>query len=146
MGNIRKATVRVVTGDLERAGTTGEVYLGLAGMEFKLNSTGPGDYRRGSDRTYVLGEGFSVYPTDDEAAVEDYSFAEGNDPRITTMERASRHPVYVRLHPTGEAPNWLPRRVDVRVEGIDNPPQQYHWESEPGRWLGCEYGLTVHLD
>ena len=42
MGNIRKVTVRVATGDLEGAGTTGEVYLGLAGMEFKMNSMASG--------------------------------------------------------------------------------------------------------
>jgi len=140
------ATVRVVTGDMEQAGTTGEVYLGLAGMEFKMNSTEPGDYERGSDRTYVLGEGSSVHPTGDESDRVDYAYADGNDPRITSMERAARHPVYVRLHPCGAAPDWLPCRVDVTVEGDDNPPQRYRWEAEPGRWLGCEYGLTVHLD
>ena len=146
MGNIRKVTVRVATGDLEGAGTTGEVYLGLAGMEFKMNSTASGDYEVGSDRTYVLGEHAGVHQTSDKEARYDFAFADRNDPRITTMERADRHPVYVRMHPVGEGHDWLARAVGVAVEGDDDSPQKYHWEVDPGRWLGCEYGLTVHLD
>ena len=146
MGNIRRVMVRVATGDLEGAGTTGEVYLGLAGMEFKMNSTASGDYEAGSDRTYVLGEHAGVHQTSAEEARFDFAFADRNDPRITTMERAARHPVYVRMHPMGEGHDWLPRVVGVAVEGDDDSHQKYHWEADPGRWLGCEYGLTVHLD
>lgn len=146
MSNIKKVTVRVATGDLERAGTTGEVYLGLAGMEFKLNSVESFDYERGSDRTYVLGEGSGTHPTSDAGSRDDYAYASRNDARITTMERAGRHPAYVRLHPVGEAPDWLARAVSITVEGDDESTQHYEWAADPGRWLGCEYGLTIHLD
>lgn len=146
MGNISKVTVRVATADVEGAGTTGEVYLGVAGMEFKVNSTASGDYEAGSDRTYVLGDDAGVHQTPDEEARYGLAFADRNDPRITTMERAAHHPVYVRMHPVGEGHEWLACLVSVAVEGRDDPPQKYHWDADPGRWLGCEYGLTVHLD
>ncbi len=107
MGDIAKVTVRVVTGDHERAGTTGEVYLGLAGMEFKLNSVASVDHERGSDRTYVLGAEARTYLSSDVESCDEFAFAARNDPRITTVERAARHAVYVRLHPAGEAPDWL---------------------------------------
>lgn len=146
MSYIKTVVARVATGDEERGGTTGEVYLGLAGMEFKLNSETIVDYEQASDRTYVLGEGSATYPSVDESARDNFSFAARNDPRITTMERAARHPVYVRLHPVGEFHDWMVAAVDVRVDGQDGSVQSYRWAADPGRWLGCEYGLTVHLD
>ena len=146
MTEISKVTVRVVTGDFDRAGTTGEVYLGLAGMEFKLNSVASVDYERGSDRTYVLGTDAGSHLSADAESSDEFAYAARNDPRITTVERAARHPVYVRLHPVGEAPDWLARAVHVTVVGQSGPTQEYRWASDPGRWLGCEYGLTVHLD
>ena len=75
MTEISKVTVRVVTGDFDRAGTTGEVYLGLAGMEFKLNSVASVDYERGSDRTYVLGTGAGTHPSSDAESSDELAYA-----------------------------------------------------------------------
>lgn len=146
MGHIKKVTARVATGDAEHAGTTGELYLGLGGMEFKLNSVQSVDYERGSDRTYILGEDPGTHPTADAGLRDEFAYSNRNDPRITTLERAARHPVYVRLHPVDEGSDWLATAVSVTVEGDDEPPQHYEWRSETGRWLGCEYGLAIHLD
>ncbi len=146
MGNIRRVIARVRTGDDDQAGTSGEVYLGLAGMEFKLNSAHEVDYEAGSDRTYILGDQSGTHPTSDAAQRDDFAYSHRNDPRITTVERAARHPIYVRLHPVDDQSDWLARAVSVTVEADDVPPESYEWGADPGRWLGCEYGLTIHLD
>ena len=109
MSSISKVTVTVATGDLDGAGTSGEVYLGLGGMEFKLDSVDVADFDRDSERTYILGDEFGSFASTDQSTLQTFAHSSRNDPRMTTMERVARHPVYIRLHPVGNAGDWLVR-------------------------------------
>jgi hypothetical protein len=60
MSAITRIQLRIVTGDREDAGTDGNVLLGLAGREFNVDSSGVNDFERGSDRTYIFGDGSNV--------------------------------------------------------------------------------------
>ena len=48
--------VQVITGDVANAGTDGNVYLGLGGREFRIDSRAD-DFERNSWREYVMGHG-----------------------------------------------------------------------------------------
>ena len=88
MKAIRSIEVHIVTGDRQWAGTDERVFLNLGGQDFELDSMA-NDFERGSDRTYVLGEGANV------------SHARQNDPRDRiTLEDVQAAPVYMRV---GEA-------------------------------------------
>ena len=47
---------RLITSNVDNAGTDGDVFLGLGRREFRLDSK-EDDYERGSWREYVTGEG-----------------------------------------------------------------------------------------
>jgi hypothetical protein len=59
MSAINRIELRLRTGDRQDAGTDGDVFLGLAGREFNVDTTSE-DFERGNDRTYIFGEGANV--------------------------------------------------------------------------------------
>jgi hypothetical protein len=67
MTTIRKISVRVVTSNIENAGTDGDVYLCICGREFYLDS-GANDFEHGSSHARILGVGsrlgFRIGPSD----------------------------------------------------------------------------------
>jgi hypothetical protein len=134
MTAITRIDVRVTTAGHPYAGTDGQVYLGIAGREFHLES-GVQDFQRGSDRVYTLGEGGNVMD------------AEFNDPRRPPLDAADldRLPMYVRLDPTGSCPEWNVAQVTVVV----NPgPEQVEYRAlAEGQtlWLGPVYGTVCWL-
>ena len=136
MPQITKIEFHLETGDLSGAGTDGDVYLGLCGREFSIDSSRD-DFERGSGRTYVLGE---------EADIRN---AEFNDPRKQNLftENVPNFPVYVRFQPQTRGDNWHVVRADVRFNGA----LHIDWDTLPsvrrteGIWLGVRSGLVVHL-
>jgi hypothetical protein len=124
------------TGNESGAGTDGDVYLGLGGREFSIDTTSD-DFERGSGRTYVLGEGANIRN------------AEFNDPRQQQLftENVPSFPVYIRFQPRSRTDNWLLQRADVRFNGS----LHIDWDTLPllglqdGIWLGVRSGLFVHL-
>ena len=89
MTAIRSIEVHIVTGDRQWAGTDERVFLTIGGQDFELDSMA-NDFERGSDRTYVLGEGATV------------SHARQNDPRDRiTLEDVQAAPIFLRV---GETP------------------------------------------
>ncbi|MGE5685841.1 MAG: hypothetical protein ACM3ZS_11990 [Nitrososphaerota archaeon] len=52
MPSISRLSVRIVTRHLTYAGTDGNIYLGICGREFLIDSK-EDDFERGSDRTYA---------------------------------------------------------------------------------------------
>lgn len=137
MPQINSIQLHLETGDLSGAGTDGDVYLGLCGREFSIDTTRD-DFERGSGRTYVLGEN------------ADIRNAEFNDPRMQGLftENVARFPVYVRFQPQTRSDNWQLLRADVRF----NDSIHIDWDTAPfiplgseGIWLGVRSGLWVHL-
>ena len=66
MPRIESIHLHIQTGKLSRAGTNGDVYLGLCGREFHIDSKA-NDFEAGSARVYVFGTSATVL----DAAVND---------------------------------------------------------------------------
>ena len=139
MPSINSIHLHIQTGNLSGAGTDGDVYLGLCGREFSIDTTRD-DFERGAAREYILGEGANI------------NNASVNDPRSQRLftENVAKFPVYTRFQPRSRTDNWQLQRADVRFNGslhidwdtvnfVINDPAQ-------GIWLGVRSGLIVHLD
>lgn len=139
MPAINSIHLHIQTGDLSGAGTDGDVYLGLCGREFSIDTTRD-DFERGAAREYILGDGANI------------NNAMVNDPRGQRLftENVAKFPVYIRFQPRSRTDNWQLQRADVRFNGslhidwdtanyISNNPQK-------GIWLGVRSGLVVHLE
>src|SRR5436190_5823803 len=86
---IRTFSVQIITGNRDGAGTDGDVYIGLCGREFYIDSSrsSTDDFERGSDRTYTFGDGSNV------------RFHDDNDPRSPypiNVEDIDLTPAYIR--------------------------------------------------
>jgi hypothetical protein len=134
MANITRIDVRLATSNRSGAGTDGDVYIGVAGREFNLD-TAADDFEGGSDRTYILGEGANVRN------------ASRNDPRSPQLDTANvdRFPVYLRFEPRGEGPNWNLERLDITVNPGPNQIQRRALVGSPHLWLGQDYGKFIYL-
>lgn len=134
MANINRIDVRVKTGSAGGAGTDGEIYIGVAGREFHIDSAYD-DYERSSDRTYVLGTG---------ANIKRAAYNNPRNPQLKT-EDVGTFPVYLRFEPRGDGPNWNLEYIRVTV----NPgPNQINYNSlsgSPDLWLGQKFGKCLYL-
>lgn len=138
MPRVDTIRINIQTGNLSGAGTDGDVYVGVCGREFSLDTTRD-DFERGSSREYVLGAGANV------------NNASVNDPRkqILLVENVDSAPVYIRFQPRNRSDNWQLQRADVRFNDAFFPV----WDSvaivvnkpDEGIWLGTRSGLVVHL-
>lgn len=129
MADIERIDVRVVTGDGSGAGTDGRVYAGIAGREFRIDSDSD-DFERGSDRTYVLGEGPSIRHEDRN---------DPRNPRLVTTD-LDLFPVYLRFEPQGDNANWDLERVDITVNPGPREIKYSALKDSPHLWLGQDYG------
>jgi hypothetical protein len=136
MAAIRKIELRLVTGDRTGAGTDGDVFLGLAGREYNVDSQGDvNDFERGSDRTYVFGEGANVLRPEE------------NDPRRpwqTDSDDITRVPVYIRFEP-GPGGDWNVERVDVTAHYGISATTLGRLRGSENLWLGERRGKYVYL-
>ncbi len=139
MPSVNSIHLHIQTGGQSGAGTDGDVYLGLCGREFSIDSTRD-DFERGAGREYILGEGANIRNAD------------VNDPRRRRLftENVAKFPVYIRFQPQSRSDNWQVQRADVRFNGslhidwdtvgfVANNPAE-------GIWLGVRSGLFVHLE
>jgi hypothetical protein len=134
MADIETVSVLINTRDVSRGGTDGNVFLGLGGREFRLD-TSSDDFEAGSSRTYVLGDGGNVNNKD------------VNDPRKPQLREESLDlfPVYIRFQPTGGTDNWNVERVGVTIGSSTFPAYEASLERQGGLWLGIRSGLVLHL-
>lgn len=134
MADITRIDVRLVTSNRSGAGTDGDVYIGVAGREFNLDTTA-NDFERGSDRTYVLGVGANI------------KNASRNDPRNPQLDTddVDRFPVYLRFEPRGSGPNWNLERLDITVNPGPNQIRRRALVGSPDLWLGQDYGKFIYL-
>ena len=129
MATIRSIDVTIHTGDVDNAGTDGDVYLGICGREFFLDS-GANDFERGSRRLYRFGEGANIQNSG------------VNDPRNPPLDSDDLRmfPVYIRFEPQGSSPDWNLTFVNVEVAGTG-----FGIILRPGLWLGRTSGKICHL-
>ena len=139
MPQITSITLHLQTGGQSGAGTDGDVYLGIGGREFSIDSTRD-DFQRGDGRSYVLGEGATIRNAD------------VNNPRSQRIltENVHLYPVYIRFQPRTRNDHWQLQRADVRF----NDSLHIDWDTinfvlndpNEGIWLGVRSGLFVHLE
>jgi len=134
MAVIERIDVQLATSTREGAGTDGDVFIGIAGREFYIESEA-NDFEAGSNRTYRLGDGANIL------------YSGLNDPRAQQLQTGNieQHPVYVRFEPKGAEDNWNLWSVAVTV----NPgPHQIVYRSSGSTnnmWLGPKAGKFVFL-
>ena len=140
MSQVTGILCQVITGNVDGAGTDGNVYLGLGGREFRLDSA-QDDYERGSWREYVMGDGPWSGP------VTPVRNPQWNDPRVgfpLDTANLTRSPVYIRFALGGDD-NWNLRWATALVYapqfvvGFTPPP------SFDNLWLGFDSGQVVFL-
>jgi len=147
MAKITGILCQVVTGNFSGAGTDGNVYLGLGGREFKLDSSAD-DFERGSLREYVMGQG-PVEPNLPPPQVRVLN-KDKNDPRVgfplDTVNLAPLTPVYIRFEPEGAGDNWNLSFADALVFSEQGfvvaftPPPDFD-----NLWLGQTMGKILYL-
>jgi hypothetical protein len=139
MTKITNIDVLIQTGDREGAGTDGDVYAGVAGREFYLDTEGD-DFERGSRFFYRLGDRgeFNERPLVNPG---------GNDPRKQELvaEEVDNYPIYIRFEPQDRDDNW---NLELAVIGINRDVDRLYDSLEiapSGIWLGTRFGLVLHL-
>jgi hypothetical protein len=142
MAQITGVLCQIITGKISGAGTDGDIFLGLCGREFVLDSTAD-DFERGSWREYILGEP-NLPPPELHVRNPEY-----NDPRSEGFPLDSanldRSPVYIRFEPEGSDDNWnLATAVILVYTGnffkAYMPPLEFH-----NLWLGQKMGKVLFL-
>lgn len=142
MVQITRIRCDIATGKLSGAGTDGSVYLGVAGREFRLDSTAD-DYERDSVRRYTLGELVTPFSTDG------VNNPQLNDPNLgfpLDTENLDRLPKYIRFEPEGSDDRWHVRSVTVSVihdhlvAAVYTTPRNFE-----GLWLSNLSGKVLHL-
>src|SRR5262245_62059626 len=87
---INRIDVRIKTGDRAAAGTDGDIYVGICGREFFVDSA-VDDFERNSDRTYIFGAGGGSGSTVNNPSLNDPS----SSYQLQT-EALGKFPAYVR--------------------------------------------------
>jgi hypothetical protein len=135
MAKIEVITVRVKTGTQSGAGTDGDVYIGVAGREFYVDSEDQ-DFEVGGDRTYRFGAGPSVLHPD------------RNDPRkpqLSTQD-VEQCPVYMRFEPLRKDAPWNVSMVSLTVNpGHGEIRYEGSWP-DGGLWLEQKAGKFAFLE
>lgn len=130
MSAIRQIRVFVHTGVENGAGTDGDVFVGICGREFRIDTSGFDDFEAGHVRDYRLGEDANI------------ANAGRNDPRSPQLDsdNLDKFPVYIRFEPSGSGSDWNLSTVRVSVEG-----RSYGAGFQKGLWLGQSSGKFCYL-
>jgi len=145
MAKVTGVLCQIMTADVDGAGTDGNVYLGLGGREFRLDSR-EDDYERGSWREYVLADA-SPEPnlTIPQVRLRNW---EKNDPTLRFPLETSdlaRTPVYIRFEPHSGFDSWNLFFAAVSVYAGEfvvgyTPPDHFN-----DIWLGDAMGKVLYL-
>lgn len=138
MATIRKIELHLRTGSAADADTDGDVFLGLCGREFFVDSaeSGYNDFERGDDKTYIFGEGANVMRPAQ------------NDPRSPLPCDANdltRYPIYLRFVP-GPGGDWNIGLVELTVHAPNIGQATFsRLEGNSNIWLGAKRGLFLYF-
>jgi hypothetical protein len=137
MASITSISVVVSTGNRPGGGTDGEVFLGICGREFNLD-TASNNFEPGMVETFLLGSGSNVLSP---------ALNDPTSPQLDTSD-LSTFPKYIRFEPGSEMegnPGWNLERVTVTV----NPGlSQFKFDAlanSPNLWLGQASGKFLYL-
>ena len=133
---ITSIQLQLNTGSMDGAGTDGDVYLGVCGREFYVDSSA-NDFERGSSRLYIFGDGANVINPPN------------NDPRkqFLHIENVGNFPVYLRFQPRSRTDNWNIQRAEMSFNGNFFP----RWDTvsfvsqREGIWMGIRSSLFLHI-
>jgi hypothetical protein len=136
MPQIDSIEVNVQTLDVDGAGTDGDLYVGICGREFHID-TKADDLERGSSRSYILGDNSNVNDPDI------------NDPRKQRLftENVDSLPVYLRFNGEDDDDLWGLERA-VLILNSQILPQ---WDTisyistTDGMFLGFKAGAIAFL-
>lgn len=131
MADLARIDITIQTGNVEGAGTDGDVYLGICGREFHCDSEA-NDFERGSIRNYTFGDGSNVLNKD------------RNDPRKPqlALEDVDLFPLYIRFDEAGNS-DWNLALATLSLNGSIFPI--YEFRSRDAIWLGRVSGACVYL-
>lgn len=141
MVEVETILVRFKTRDMDDAGTDGDVYLGIGGREFYIDSSRD-DFERGDDRTYILGDAPTQPPPNSTTVLYKF-FNDPQKPYGLRTENLNLFPVYVRIESGGL---WILDLVEVSV----NPEaEQIKYsalvDDSQFLWLGRRAGRALYL-
>jgi len=146
MARISSVLCEIITSDFAGADTDGDIYLGIGGREFHLDSTRD-DFERGSYRDYILGAPPIELgpPPPDHVQV---NYKDKNNPRLDfplDTDNLSRTPVYIRFEPEDSEDNWNINFAAVLVYTTQfvvgyTPPAGFD-----NLWLGHPSGKILYL-
>lgn len=132
MSPINTISVNLHTGNVDGAGTDGDIYVGICGREFYIDSNS-NDFERNASKVYHLGSGSNIL------------HASTNDPRKPQVysEEIDRFPVYIRFNPKNRDDRWNLAYMDIQING-QLVFQSLQLEREGGIWLGIRSGLFYY--
>jgi hypothetical protein len=146
MAIITAINCMVRTSNINGAGASGRVFLGIAGREFRLLSKAKsGDFVRGKVRSYLMGD---MLPASSlQVSVSD---PEWNDPRLgwpLDTGELGRTPKYIRFEPLAGDDNWNLAHAAVFVfKGSEEFVTLYQTARDlQNLWLGKRSGMVAHL-
>ena len=147
LANITGILCQILTSNVSGAGTDGNVYLGIGGREFRLDSSAD-DYEKNSFREYILGRA-PLEPNLPAPQVR-VNNKENNDPRNgyqLDTSNLNKFPVYIRFEPVNSDDNWNLRFTAVLVyTGASQFNTAYTVSEEfENLWLGKSFGKIVYL-
>jgi hypothetical protein len=115
--------------------STSEVYLGIAGREFRCN-TDQADFEAGKIDIFLFGGDANV--TD----------ANINDPQNIALAAVMANPVYIRFDQRGTEDAWCLERAEVRVSGAGGALHLLVaplLDGDDTLWLSTQSGFQVYL-
>lgn len=137
MATVTRLECHINTHDRPGSGTGGDVFLGIGGREFRLD-TASDDFGQGDMQFYILGEDRNV------------KFPNENDPRFDSVvdtDTLARFPVYLRIEPENDGDHWRLRSAAVLV--YQEPSEfagAYAIQTvNDGLVLGRNTGKVIHL-
>jgi hypothetical protein len=144
MTAIKRIELRIKTGNRQDAGMeNGEVYLGLAGREFHVDSDA-NDFERGSDGTYIFDDGTEAKAiiNGTRAKITDPKENDPTDPWQLVSDDISRCPRYIRFeprHPGGKWEEWNVASVHLTVKFGNSSLTAERLDGGENLWMGGEY-------
>jgi len=144
MAKITGILCQIITGNVANAGTDGNVYLGLGGREFLLDSTA-NDFERGSWREYVMGLG-PVQPLPPPQV--QVNNKDKNDPQLgfpLDTVNLGLSPIYIRFESVDLKDTWNIHAAAALVYAPNfvvgyTPPVEFD-----NLWMGNASGKALYL-
>lgn len=141
MSAITRILLKIKTANTEGAGTDGNVYLGIGGREFKID-TSINDFEKNVSQDIVLGD---IHVNPPALPVNNPG---GNDPRtgyVIDSSDISQSPIYIRFEPKSNEDNWRIESLFVQATGTEG----YILSATPGNgfdnlWLGHKFGKIIY--